>query len=539
MTPNKLVAVCALFLCAVTATWMLSEESLDNHECLVSVTTREMLASGDWLMPTCNSETRLQKTPLNYWLVGGLAKITGEIDEFTARLPSAVFAFLSAAAILFFVNRWLSFRIAVLSACVWATTLCYYNYSHNARPEMSLTFFIVLCFLSFYSAITAQTRRSQIVYMLIFWISFALGNLAKGPAPLPLVMVPLFFYVLLYKHWRLVPKLLPITGSIIFLAILLPWPLFIAHRVNWDLIVWKQQFFDRFVGTYAKGKYPFFFYFLIMFRYITPWVAFLPMALAAPFYKVWAEKQPVMKFLFIWFVADLIFLTIDAGKRQHYILPSMPAMAILIGILLEDMIFSRKAFTHEFAVKVLKGHLAVTVVGIVIATACIAVISPPNLNKMLALTMVTAAAAAAVAVLFAKRKTGWGCAAIFAGVLVWVMISYAEFASVRDEFKYSRDFSKKASQIVPPTENLIAYKHISSGFVHYFGRTVPVISDANELYNRYQNGDWIAAASSRSLKELTQDNRLREVYHKAKSASQKEDQDRALFHISAPVVKAE
>jgi 4-amino-4-deoxy-L-arabinose transferase-like glycosyltransferase len=528
---TKSLIVCGvLLLSAVSATWMLSEEALDNHECFVSVTAREMLQSGNWIMPTCNGLPRLQKTPLSYWFTVGIAKITGEVNEFSARMPSVIFAILSAVVILYFVNQWLSFRIAALSSCVWATTLCYFNYSHSARPEMALTFFVLLCFLSFYSAITAQNRKRQIVYMVIFWVSFGLGNLAKGPAPMPYILVPLFFYVAIFRQWKLIPKLLPVTGIIILLVIMLPWPLAIAHKVNWDLIVWKHEFVDRFFGTYAKGRYPLYFYFLIMFRYIIPWAAFLPMALAAPFYRVWNKKRPVMQFLWLWFVADFIFLTINGGKRQHYILPLMPAMAILIGILLEDMVFSQKAYGRKFAVKILQGHLAVVVIGIIITTICIAKVSPANLHKMLILASVTIVTAAIIAALFAKGKNGWGCAAVFTSVLVWSMISYASFAAFMDGFKYSRDFSKKVAQMVPPAENVIAYKRISSSFVHYFGKTVPVVSDVNELYNHYQNGDWIVATSG-YLKELTRDNRFREVYHKDKPDR------RALFHKSAPLIK--
>jgi 4-amino-4-deoxy-L-arabinose transferase-like glycosyltransferase len=511
-----------------------SEEALDNHECFVSVTTREMLQSGNWIMPTCNGLPRLQKTPLSYWLVAGIAKITGEVDELSARMPSVIFAVLSAATILYFVNQWLSFRIAVLSTCVWTTTLCYFNYSHNARPEMALTFFILLCFLSFYSAINVQNRRSLVAYTLIFWISFALGNLAKGPAPLPLVLVPLFFYIAIFRQWKKLLNWVSAAGLIIFLAIVLPWPLAIAHKVNWDLIVWKHEFVDRFFGTYAKGNYPPYFYFLIMFRYITPWVAFLPMALAAPFFKVWNKKRPVMQFLWMWFVVDLIFLTINSGKRQHYILPLMPAMAILIGILLEDMVFSQKAYERKFVVRVLQGYIAVVVIGIIIATVCIAILSPVNLNKMLILTVVTIAAAVIIAALFAKGKNGWGCIAVFTSILVWNMISYASFAPLMDGFRYSRDFAKKVAEIVPPAENVIAYKHVSSSFVHYFGKVVPIVSDVNKLYAYYQDGDWIVATSV-YIKELTQDNRFREVYYNNRAGET--DKYRALFHKSAPLMK--
>jgi len=201
---TKVLLVCGvLLLSTASASWTLPEKTLGNHECFVSITAREMLESGDWIRPTCNGEPRLAKTPLSYWLVAGLAKITGRVDEFTARLPSVISGVLSVAAILYFVNHWLSFRVAVICAAVWATSLGYIRYSHNARPEMALTFFIVLCFLSFFSAVTTKSRKEQVVYMLIFWISLGLGNLAKGPAPLPLVLIPLFFHVVISRSKNL------------------------------------------------------------------------------------------------------------------------------------------------------------------------------------------------------------------------------------------------------------------------------------------------------------------------------------------------
>ena len=203
----KILIVCGvLLISAVIAFWMLSERTLDSHECFVSLTAREMLQSGDWLIPTCNGHPRLNKTPLSYWLVAGLGKIRGNIDEVTARLPSAAFAILSAAAVLYFVNQWLSFRIAVMSTIVWVTSLGYLRNSHNARPDMALAFFIVLCLMSFYSAVTAENRRRQIIYMLIFWISFGLGNLAKGPAPIPLVLIPLGAYIVINRNWKVLPN---------------------------------------------------------------------------------------------------------------------------------------------------------------------------------------------------------------------------------------------------------------------------------------------------------------------------------------------
>jgi len=535
---TKGLIICGvLALSAISASWTLSGRPLNNHECFVSITAREMLQSGDWVMPTCNGEPRLQKTPLSYWLVAGLAQITGRVDEFTARLPSVIFGVLSVAAILYFVNQWLTFRIAVISGGVWATSLGYIRYAHNARPEMALTFFILLCFLSFYSAVTAKGRGKQVVYMLVFWTSFALANLAKGPAPLPLVLIPLFFYVSIFRQWKKLLNWASVVGLIIFLAIVLPWPLAIAHKLNWDLILWKREFVDRFLGDYASGGKAIYYYLPRMFMFILPWVAFLPMALAAPFYRVWNKKRAVMQFLWLWFVVDLVFLTITGGKRQHYILPLMPAMAILIGILIEDMAFVQKAYTWKYAKDVLRNHIVVIIAGVVAGLVYVAKARPQLLGGTIILGIMTTAVAAVIVILFSRGKPAFACGAVFVGIIALVMTAYVIFINPLNYNRPSRQFTQIVVEKVPTSEKLIAYKSASTRFIHYFGRRVPEIETKSETYGLYSEGCWVVAFG-RYLEELLPNGDFEIVYmqddaerHKSKVVSG------ALLHKSATTVK--
>jgi 4-amino-4-deoxy-L-arabinose transferase-like glycosyltransferase len=530
------VSFCVLLLAALTAFWQLGTESMENHECYVSVVAMEMLENGDWVMPTYNGQLRLQKTPLSYWLVAGLSKITGRIDEFTARLPSAVFAFLSAAAILYFVNLWLTFRIAALSAAVWVTSLGYENYSHNTRPEMALTFFVLVCFLSFYSAIITNNRKNQIIYMLVFWISFGLANLAKGPAPLPIVLIPLFFYIAIFRLWGKIPKLLPVTGVIIFLVIVLPWPLAIAHRLDWDLTVWKHEFVDRFFGEFAPGNYPIYFYLLMMFAFVAPWGIFLLVALPAPFYKIWDKKRKVMLFLWLWFVVDLIFLTISGGKRKHYILPLMPAMAILIGIVVEDMAFVRRAYTQKFAKIFLLCHILLITVLAAAGMIYTAIAHPEFLLQALSLALIALAMAGGISISFAKDKPALACGFIFAGLCI-LTVCHISFSAPLSNNNYTKKFGLDIYEKVPMTDNLVAYRYVSPRAVHYFKRPIEILQDKSLVYQLYQQGDWILATNG-DLKELEEDGRFRKAYYNenAEMRGRKENTRGALFHKSAPAV---
>jgi len=541
---------CILLMSALNGGWLSWSKPLDNHECFVSITAREMLARNDFVWPTCNGEPRLQKTPLSYWLVAGASKITGRIDEFTTRLPSIIAAILSTVAILYFLNKWLCFRTAVVSAGVWATTLAYIRYAHSGRPDMVLTFFVVLCFLSFYGGLTASNRKRQVAYMLIFWASLGIANLAKGPAPVPFVLLPLFIYVAVFRKWKTLPKLLPVIGPIIFLAITLPWPLAIAGKLNWDLVVWKREFIYRFLGEYASGHKHFYYYLPRMFQFALPWAAFVPMALAAPFYRIWNKKQPLMYFMWFWFVVGLVFITISGGKRQHYILPFMPAMAVLIGIIVDDMAFERKCYPASFVINTLKAHIAVLIFIAVAGPVFVFIKGSKALGYSArsgfspavyatALGLVVVILALAVVWLFWKRKPAYACGTVFGGITVFVVVTYATIFIPLNYNRYSRDFSKRIRQIVPPSSELVAYEYISDRSVQYFGRIIPVEQDISQLYKRYERGAWVVATAGH-MEKIDKDGRFRRVYYKEKAERRRQDDaGGALYHKSAKILGSE
>jgi 4-amino-4-deoxy-L-arabinose transferase-like glycosyltransferase len=534
----------ALILSAILAGWMLPAVPLDDHESFVSVTAREMLGGGSWIEPTFNGQPRLQKTPLSYWLVASIASVTGKVDEFAARLPSAVFAFLSAGAVLYFVNRWLSLRTALIATVVWATSIGYVHWSHSARPEMGMVFFVTLCLLSFYSAITSQDRRSRVVFMFIFWVSFALGNLAKGPAPVVYVLLPAGLYIVMKKEWRVIPKLLPIWGIIICLAIVLPWPLAAAYKVNWDVMIWKREFFDRLFGEYAAGRYPWYYYLGMIFKYTSPWCIFLPIALVAPFYKVWGEKRPVMKFLWLWFVADFVFLMLSGGKRQHYLLPLLPAMSILTAIMMEDMAFVRRVFTAKYATNILLGHILFFIGAAIAVPVYFAKAKLPELTSatvwvyVISLSVILGVTTIVAATLFVKRNSGAACVVVFCGITILMAHHYNALRNIISPDQQVKQFAIKVAEIVPPTDKAVSYGSVPSNFVHYFGRTVKRIQGEAELNNLYQQGYWVVSFG-KAMNELTNTGRYGIVYSDT-SAKQRGTNVAAggVFHVRPAVIKS-
>ena len=497
----------------------LGSKTLDDHEAFVSVTAREMIARHEYVIPTFNGQNRLNKTPLPYWLVVAAARLTGRIDEFTARLPAAAVSVLSAICILYFVGILLDFRTAFLASLVWVSSLGYIRYSHSARPEMVLTLFMLISFLSFFAAIEEPNRKKQICYSLIFWSSLGFSVLAKAPSSLFFMLLTALGYVAAFRRWGRLSKILPVWGMLLFLAIVLPWPIAAARAMDWDMTLWKQESVKRFTGDSGSADHVGLYYIGRTLILMLPWAAFLPYAVTAPFFKVWQDKRKIMGYLWIAFFSGVLFLTLCTGKRQHYMLPLMPLMAILVGIIMEDMIFGPKVLGRRESANVLKGHLFIFLfAGVAAAVLAVQPIyeeagrlvrwavsmvadgNPdlPAYNGLLARFGLAIGIALILgpvlgAWFYARKRPTTACVAMFAAVALVIVLGYASLSVTHvDNNRTVADFARRAREIIPPGDDLFLYGKVDAGFVHYFGRSLKTCAepDVEALYN---DGRWIFA----------------------------------------------
>ncbi|RKY05247.1 MAG: hypothetical protein DRP66_10740, partial [Planctomycetota bacterium] len=390
------------------------------------------------------------------------------------------------------------------------------RYGRSARPEMSLACFVAIAMMSFYSGATTANRRKQIIYMVVFWVSLGLAMLAKGPAPLPLVGAPLFLYIAAGRRWKLIGKVLPVAGTVIFLAIVLPWPILVADRLaeaagqTDTFALWKTESVSRFMGTHDSGDKPVYYYLPYMFSFMLPWAAFVAMALAAPFYKVWGERRRVMFYLWFWFVGDIVIMSASGGKRMHYVFPAMPAMAILAGIILEDVIFTRCAYTARFARNLLGAHAGAGIAAAV-GLAGYALSRPTALQPgvVAVLSLGGIVLTAIVVWLFWRRKSAGALVAIFAGTCVLFMSAGAGgLFSVDTSFNRNAEvFAGKVADATGADAQLIAYGGVSSRFVHHYGKKVPVEKDMDRVHDYYIEGRPIVATGS-YMDKLIEDGRF-------------------------------
>jgi len=123
-------------------------------------------------------------------------------------------------------------------------------------------------------------------------------------------------------------------GILIYLALVAPWYIMVSLRGEYaqNLIVVTN--FSRYFKEWAHVR-PFYYYLSTTPPYFLPWFFFLPGALYLCFSQRTREDRKQLLFLFVWVVGLFIFFSLSKTKRSEYLLPIFPAMALLVGYLID------------------------------------------------------------------------------------------------------------------------------------------------------------------------------------------------------------
>jgi 4-amino-4-deoxy-L-arabinose transferase-like glycosyltransferase len=296
---------------------------------------REMLASHDWIIPHLNGLAYIEKPPLQYWATALSLDLFGD-NEFAARLYTALAALGSILAVAFAAKRLWDGAAAFRAAAMLAGTLLFVILGQLLTLDMSLTLYVTCALAAFLAAqSSAEEGRSARGWMLVAWTAVALGVLTKGlvAAAIPAAVLVLYSaYTRDFGPWR---RLHAAAGLALFLAITVPWH-WLAQRRLPDFLefFFVHEHFARYLTPSADREEPWWFFGAVFFLGSLPWtlpalrVLFLDWPRpggrrgfdATLFLKIW-----------VWFVC--VFFSLSDSKLIPYILPAMPALALLTASL--------------------------------------------------------------------------------------------------------------------------------------------------------------------------------------------------------------
>ncbi len=196
-----------------------------------------------------------------------------------------------------------------------------------------------------------RVRQRAALYLVIAGVLAAIATLAKGLAGLGLPVIVLFAYLAFTWNWRRLTRPQMIYGLLVALlacaVVAIPWHH--AMLIRYGKPFWNELYGDNHWRRLVLGRHGdrgTFDYFLRELGFaILPWVAAAPAALSwvilRPFKNESATKpayrQEIFWFGAIWFVSAYAVVSMSMTKFHHYILPSLPGLALAIACFLDDI----------------------------------------------------------------------------------------------------------------------------------------------------------------------------------------------------------
>jgi 4-amino-4-deoxy-L-arabinose transferase-like glycosyltransferase len=443
---------------------------------------REMLARHDWVSPTLYGRVWLEKPVLYYWSAMLSYRIFG-VSDWSARLPVAVFATLMVAGIHIFTGR---FRPgaqlhAALIACSSAATLAFARAGSTDMPLAACFTVGLLAWLAWF-----QTQEKK--WLLVFYLFMAGGMLAKGPVAPLLAGLIIICFALLCRDAGIVLRTLWLPGILLFLLAAMPWYVLVQLR--------NPQFFTEFILRQNLARFrtnlyhheqPFWYYIPVLLLSLLPWTVFSLAAWAkiartffrkGPTAKEGAAADDLEKFLAIWAVVPVFFFTFSQSKLPGYILPAIPAWALLTVLYFDHRIEAQARNYAVWAVHALMVAAATVVVFLGPEILLHPHAAPPARSWITPLIagVVTAVIIAALALWRGWQMIFMGtvCAAVFAtGVLLKTT------APVIDATQSARPVARYLAGKDLPVVVFHVPRGIQYGLGFYFNREIPSYDAGN------------------------------------------------------------
>ncbi len=297
-----------------------------------------MHQQGTWITPTLEEKPWLEKPPLYYWVTIPFYSLFS-INETSARFGPALSGLIAVLAI-FWVGTWLQNRSAgFLAASVLLTSIGFALFGRGAATDMPFTCAFTLCMAIMAAAVK---KDPGVALVLSAYIFLGLAVLGKGPVAIVLAAgIGLLFWYFnergqVLSRWRILP------GFIISILVCAPWFWLVFKENGYAFITtfFINHNIARFVTGIHHHSQPFYYYVPVLIALSFPWSGWLPFLIPGALIQEirnWRNWNPVTLFLFCWFLFPLLFFSLSDSKLPGYILPSLPPLALLLGIRLSQV----------------------------------------------------------------------------------------------------------------------------------------------------------------------------------------------------------
>jgi 4-amino-4-deoxy-L-arabinose transferase-like glycosyltransferase len=450
---------------------------------------REMLATGDFVVPRLNGVPYFEKPPMLYWANAGSLALLGE-TPFAARLPTRL-AGLGTALLLFFgVSRLWGRRTGLLAAVFFLMSPLGFTFSRLNLTDGVLTFFFTATVFAGFETIRASAasiagnRRRTMALSALTGALAAGAFLSKGLVGLVIPGGILFFWALATRQARGLLPLLVGPSVPLFALLVAPWLWLAEHRNPGFLqFFFIHEHFQRFATPISNRPGPIYYFVAVFIG------GFLPgLALFARGLRPIGRDHPNALFFLIWFGVVLVFFSLSHSKLIPYLFPAFPPAAALAARGLVNAESAGRRGSLVFA-GVASALLPIAALAIPSARAAVAASGVWSL----AIAAMLILAAGGIASVIARRDSERAIGALGAG---WAGF-YLVLAFIWPHMPLARDIHELALSAEAESRSggrIVSYQTYVQGFPWTLKRVIPLADHTGEL-----EASWLPDAERKEI----------------------------------------
>jgi 4-amino-4-deoxy-L-arabinose transferase-like glycosyltransferase len=423
---------------------------------------REMVTTGDYLVPRIGGEVYACYPPLAYWAIAGSGSVFGW-NEWAMRLPGALAGVLLAGLCGWLAWRLTASRLAAAAAAVaLATTSGFVAQQATGRADTLVALFAMAAIL----VLDVITREGSTPRRLVaFYACVALGVLTKGPLAIVLPGVVAGCWILARRRWDWIRSLQPWWGVPAVLLLVVPWYLVLTQAGGGEAL--KENLLTENVEAFVSGHshpQPIYYYLVRLPVRALPWILVL---LALPWLPR-VRKQGM--FALVGALGIFLFLSMSTSKRLNYLTYLYPMLAVAEGMaaaaLLEEARVRRVAAWGAVA---LAAAAALGTASLFLPSLWTAEVVKVARQPLVVAGAAGTAAFVAIAVLLRRDRPAASLGAL--GVVLSVMILFQGFVlepRLDAEGRRGKAFCLGLGGLVPAGETIGAVGKETKAFFYFY-----------------------------------------------------------------------
>jgi 4-amino-4-deoxy-L-arabinose transferase-like glycosyltransferase len=475
--------------------WLGSARTFTGHEGFVAQVAREMVQTGDWLVPRVAGKPWLEKPPLPYWVVATCGLIFGRIDEDVARLPSVLVGIFAVVLVATLAARWYGPVQGLLTGLIQATTFYTITYARLAEADIYLWALVLTClwifareFVSPHELVAPVVPPGSAVDWAapLFGIALGLTQLAKGPLfGAVMALLPCVAFVALAGRGecvRFVRWLLDWRAVVLAMVVAGAWPAAITLRHPEALNLWWLHTFGRLGGESTLNPKPFWYYATTLPWQLLPWTLVVLPALMPSLRRAWREANTPDRFLWLWFLLPLLVLTGVSAKHHHYLIYALPPCSFWAA----DGLLRLPALLQ----RTLRG---VGVAGTAVAVGCCVLAAGwwtvsrlrPEYSAEVALCALVVACGLGGGV-WVLRRGEWARAAVTLFAVLWGVyaVVHGSIMAKSDGYREETELYRRVAAAAPPDTPLLIFGLEPSRVLLYCAKPTEVFVSQFDLAER-------------------------------------------------------